>query len=98
MPDEDKTTSDANQPAEEEADLLGGLESLLEEEGSGLDLPNDEFTENDISDLFAGVEIRIGEQTKLIREDCERSSYKLVIEEEEQKIQQDALKSTPRFN
>ena len=51
-----------------------------------------------VSDLFAGVEIRIGEQTELIREDCDRCSYKLIIDEDEQKIQQDPLKNTPRFN
>ena len=55
-----------------------------------------------VSDLFAGVEIRIGEQTELIREDCDRCSYKLAIDEDEQKIQQDppekhtALQLTPR--
>ena len=54
-------------------------------------------TVNVISDLFAGVEIRIGEQTELIREDTERCSYKLSIDDEEQKIVQDALKNTPRF-
>lgn len=42
--------------------------------------------------MFAGVEIRIGEQTELIREDCEHCSYKLVSDYEEQKIQQDVLK------
>lgn len=54
-------------------------------------------TVNVINDMFAGVEIRIGEQTELIREDCEKCSYKLVIDEEEQKIQQDALKRVPRM-
>lgn len=54
-------------------------------------------TVNVLADMFAGVEIRIGEQTELIREDCERCSYKLVIDEEEQKIQQDTLKNLPRF-
>ena len=51
-----------------------------------------------VSDMFAGVEIRIGEQTELVREDAERCSYKLIIDEDEQKIQQDPLKNTPRFN
>ncbi|HJP30180.1 MAG TPA: hypothetical protein QGF95_06470 [Candidatus Latescibacteria bacterium] len=51
-----------------------------------------------MSDMFAGVEIRIGEQTELVREDAERCSYKLIIDEDEQKIQQDPLKNTPRFN
>ncbi|MFP6647096.1 MAG: hypothetical protein VCF24_26565 [Candidatus Latescibacterota bacterium] len=55
-------------------------------------------TVNMLTDLFAGAEIRIGEATELIREDCERCSYKLVIEDEEQKIQQDILKNTPRLN
>jgi uncharacterized protein len=49
-------------------------------------------TVNVLTDLFAGVEIRIGEQTELIREDCERCSFRLVIDEEEQKIKQDILK------
>jgi uncharacterized protein (DUF342 family) len=55
-------------------------------------------TINVLNDLFAGAEIRIGEQTEMIREDCEHCSYKLVIEDEEQKIQQDVLKNTSRFN
>ncbi|MDA0337787.1 MAG: FapA family protein, partial [bacterium] len=49
-------------------------------------------TINVLTDMFAGVEIRIGEQTELIREDCERCSFKLVIADEVQKIQQDVLK------
>ena len=55
-------------------------------------------TINVLTDLFAGAEIRIGEQTEMIREDCARCSYKLVIDDEEQKIEQVALKNTPRFN
>jgi uncharacterized protein (DUF342 family) len=52
---------------------------------------------NVLNDIFAGVELRIGEHTELVREDAERCAYKLVIDEEEQKIQQDALKNVPRF-
>ncbi|MDA0338177.1 MAG: FapA family protein, partial [bacterium] len=55
MPDENskKTTTAKDNGAAEPVDLLGGLESLLEEEGSGFDLPDDDLTENDITDLFA---------------------------------------------
>lgn len=56
MPDEspeNTAAADADEAAGAD-DLLGGLESLLEEEGSGFDLPDEELTEDDISDLFAG--------------------------------------------
>ena len=52
MPDEStEKTADAG-----DDDLLGGLESILEEEGLGYDLPDEELTEDDISDLFSGDE------------------------------------------
>ena len=56
MPDEspEKTAgTSSDDAAEADADLLGGLESLLEEEGSGFDLPDEELTENDLTDLFS---------------------------------------------
>ena len=33
-------------------DVLGGLESLLDEEGAGLALPDEDLTEDDLNDLF----------------------------------------------
>jgi hypothetical protein len=55
MPDEnsEETTATGGNVPPADVDILGGLESLLEEEGSGFDLPDDELTENDISDLFS---------------------------------------------
>ena len=56
VPDEspEKTAgTSSDDAAEADADLLGGLESLLEEEGSGFDLPDEELTENDLTDLFS---------------------------------------------
>ena len=45
---------DPNEATAEDGDLLGGLESLLDEEGSGLDLPDDdELGEDELTDLFA---------------------------------------------
>ncbi|MBT3343169.1 MAG: DUF342 domain-containing protein [Gemmatimonadetes bacterium] len=52
---------------------------------------------NVLNDLFAGVEIRIGEHTELIREDAEKCSFRLVTEDEEQKIFMDGLRNTPRM-
>ena len=47
MPDEStEKTADAG-----DDDLLGGLESILEEEGLGYDLPDEELTEEDSSDV-----------------------------------------------
>ncbi|MBT4098458.1 MAG: DUF342 domain-containing protein, partial [Gemmatimonadetes bacterium] len=44
--------ADASAAEEDGQDLLGGLESLLEEEGEGLDLPDDDLSEDDLTDLF----------------------------------------------
>ena len=52
---------------------------------------------NVLNELFAGVEIRVGEHTELIREDAEKCSFRLVTEDEEQKIFMDALRNTPRM-
>jgi hypothetical protein len=52
MPDE---STEKNADAGDD-DLLGGLESILEEEGLGYDLPDEERTEDDISHLFSGDE------------------------------------------
>lgn len=52
---------------------------------------------NVVNELFAGVEIRIGEQTELVREDADRCTFRLVIDEDEQKIQQEVLRNAPRF-
>ena len=47
MPDEStEKTADAG-----DNDLLGGLESILEKEGLGYDLPDEELTEEDSSDV-----------------------------------------------
>ncbi|MBT4609401.1 MAG: DUF342 domain-containing protein [Gemmatimonadetes bacterium] len=52
---------------------------------------------NVLNDLFAGVEVRVGEHTELIREDAEKCSFRLVTEDEEQKIFMDALRNPPRM-
>ena len=53
---------------------------------------------NVIAELFAGVELRIGEQTDLIREDSEKVSFRLVTEEEEEKIQMDGLSGNVKLS
>ncbi len=52
---------------------------------------------NVLNELFAGVEIRLGEHTELIREDAEKCSFRLVTEDEVQKIFMDALRNPPRM-
>ena len=42
------------------------------------------------NELFAGVELRIGEQTMVINQDQDKVEFKLVQEEEELKIQERA--------
>ncbi len=44
------------------------------------------------SELFTGVELRIGEQTMVINEDKDKVGFKLVQEEEELKIQEGPLR------
>ena len=55
MADEKPDTAE-NEPEELAAaadeDVLGGLESLLDEEGAGLALPDEDLTEDDLNDLF----------------------------------------------
>ena len=53
---------------------------------------------NVIAEFFAGVELRIGEQTDLIREDSEKVSFRLVTEEEEEKIQMDGLSGNVKLS
>ena len=53
---------------------------------------------NVASELFAGAELRIGEQTELIREDAEKVSFRLVTEDEEEKIQMDTLSGNLRLS
>ena len=50
-----------------------------------------------INQLFAGVELRIGELTELIREDKEKVSYRLVTEDEETRLQEEVLARAPSF-
>jgi hypothetical protein len=53
---------------------------------------------NVVSELFAGVELRIGEQTETVREDKEKVSFKLVTEDEEVKIQEEVLSKTIKLS
>lgn len=53
---------------------------------------------NVVSELFAGVELRIGEQTETVREDKEKVSFKLVTEDEEVKIQEEVLSRTIKLS
>ena len=55
-------------------------------------------TINVVSELFAGVDLRIGEQTETIREDKEKVCFKLVTEDEEVKIQEDILSKTVKLS
>lgn len=49
---------DPNEATAEDGDLLGGLESLLDEEGSGLDLPDDdELGEDEVTDLSGNLRL-----------------------------------------
>ena len=50
-----------------------------------------------VNQLFAGVELRIGELTELVREDKEKVSYRLVTEDEETRLQEEVLVKTPSF-
>ena len=55
-------------------------------------------TINVVSELFAGVELRIGEQTETVREDKEKVCFKLVTEDEEVKIHEDILSKTVKLS
>ena len=51
-----------------------------------------------VSELFAGVELHIGEQTETVREDKDKVSFKLVTEDEEVKIQEEVLSRTVKLS
>ena len=46
--------------------------------------------------FFAGVELRIGEETLLLQEDKEKITYRLIKEEEELSIREEPLKGNVR--
>ena len=50
--DPKQASSTEEENAGDDADLLGGLESLLDEESTGLDLGDDDLSEDDLTDLF----------------------------------------------
>ena len=53
---------------------------------------------NVVSELFAGAELRIGEQTKLIREDQDKVTFHLVTEDDVEGIQMDTLSGNLRLS
>ncbi|MFH1572023.1 MAG: flagellar assembly protein A [Gemmatimonadota bacterium] len=53
---------------------------------------------NVVSQLFAGVELRIGELTELVREDKDKVSFRLITEDEQTRLQEEVLRNTPRFS
>ena len=48
---------------------------------------------NIASEFFAGVDLRIGEETMLVQEDKEKVSFQLLKEEDEIKIQEGPFKA-----
>jgi hypothetical protein len=48
------------------------------------------------SQLFAGVELRIGEQTQIVNDDENNISFNLVQDDDEQKIQKGPYKGAMR--
>ena len=52
---------------------------------------------NVTNDFFAGVELRLGEETLLIQEDKQKVRFRLVKEEEELKIQEEPVKGNLKF-
>ena len=73
------------------AELEKNQEGELEEIAESQRKLSHKTTIDVASDLFAGVELRIGEQTDLIKEDTEKVSFRLVVEDEEVRIQMDAF-------
>ena len=51
---------------------------------------------NVVNSFFAGVELRIGEETLLLHEDKEKVTYRLIKEEEELNIREEPLKGNVR--
>jgi len=49
------------------------------------------------SQMYAGVELRIGELTQTIHEDTERVSYRLLTKDEQTRIQEEPLTGSPNY-
>ena len=80
------------------AELEQNQQQELEEIAEAQRKLSHETNINVASELFAGAELRIGEQTELIREDQGKVTFHLVTEEDVERIQMDTLSGNLRLS
>ena len=80
------------------AELEQNQQQELEEIAEGQRKLSHKTNINVVSELFAGAELRIGEQTELIREDQDKVTFHLVTEDDVERIQMDTLSGNLRLS